>query len=79
MDCDRSYFNRRAAEERAVAAPALDHEARKAHTDLAFRLEDLAQAIAQREYLLGLDLCVEDVAFNPRAPAGKLSSATRTK
>lgn len=79
MDCDRSYFKRRAAEERAVAASALDREAREAHTDLAFRFEDLAQAIAQREYLLGLDLFVEDVAFNPKAPAGKLSSASRTE
>lgn len=75
MNCDRSYFWRRAAEERTAAVCADDPGRRERHAELASRFEDLAEAIAQREYLLGLDLYGDDATFDPRAPAGKLELA----
>ena len=72
MYCDRSYFRDRASEERRKAASAVDIGTRTRHNELASRFDDLAEAIAQRDYLLGLDLYADDPTFDPRAPAGKL-------
>jgi hypothetical protein len=73
MYCDKSYFRRRALDERGSAACAADSGVRTKHEELASRFEDLAEAIAQRDYLLGLDLYADDPTFDPRAPAGKLA------
>jgi hypothetical protein len=56
MESDKAYFRRRAAEECVLAAAAPHEAARKAHLELAARYEDLALAIARREYALGIDL-----------------------
>jgi hypothetical protein len=56
MVSDKAYFTRRAAEERVLAAGASHDSAQKAHLELASRYEDLALAIARREYALGIDL-----------------------
>jgi hypothetical protein len=55
MEADKTYFARRAVEERAAAARSSDNSGR-AHLEMAFRYEDLARAIECREYELGLDL-----------------------
>jgi hypothetical protein len=56
MESDKAYFTRRGLEERALAAEATHDFAEKAHLELAARYEDLALAIARREYALGIDL-----------------------
>jgi hypothetical protein len=56
MESDKAYFTRRAAEERILAAVALHDAAKFAHFELAARYDDLARAIARREYALGIDL-----------------------
>jgi hypothetical protein len=56
MESDKAYFMRRAADERALAAQATHDIAEKAHSEMASRYEDLAVAIARREYALGIDL-----------------------
>jgi hypothetical protein len=72
MYSDKSYFRRRAAEERASAARAVDRETETRHVEMSLRFDDLAAAIAQRDYLLGLDLYADDTGFDPHAPAGRL-------
>ena len=42
METPRTYFTRRAGQERAIAADAGSAEARKAHLELAFRLVRVA-------------------------------------
>jgi hypothetical protein len=56
MESDKAYFLRRAADECTLAAAAAHEPARQAHMELASRYEDLALAIARREYALGIDL-----------------------
>jgi hypothetical protein len=56
MESDKTYFRRRAAEERVLAASSQHDTAGQVHLELAARYEDLALAIARREYALGLDL-----------------------
>jgi hypothetical protein len=56
MESDKQYFRRRAAEECMLAEAAPHQAARNAHIELAGRYEDLALAIARREYALGIDL-----------------------
>ena len=43
MSNDRSYFMRRAAQERSAAANASDDKAREAHQEMAKRYHGLAQ------------------------------------
>ena len=46
MTNDRSYFMRRAAQERSAADHAADAGARKAHKELAERYQNLVGAVA---------------------------------
>jgi len=54
MEGDKPYFMRRASEERLAAGRAESTAARNAHLDLAARYMDLAQAIGERDRMLGL-------------------------
>ena len=45
MEHDRSYFMRRAAQERSAADHAADAAARKAHKELAERYQNLVGAV----------------------------------
>jgi hypothetical protein len=60
VESDREYFARRANDERAAASVATHHTAELAHLALSERYEELALAIARREYALGLDLDAAD-------------------
>ena len=51
METDRAYFVRRASEEREAALTS-SGKVQAAHLEMAFRYEDLASAIAMREYAL---------------------------
>lgn len=51
MESDLAYLRRRASEERTAGLAARHPEARKAHTEMAERFEDLVRAIAVREAL----------------------------
>ena len=42
-DADRGYFRQRAAQERAIAARSEDKAARRVHSDLAARYDDLVR------------------------------------
>jgi hypothetical protein len=53
MAGDVEYFGRRAIEEQAAADNASDLRAREAHLQMAERYNELAQAIAAQETLLG--------------------------
>jgi hypothetical protein len=56
MEADVTYFNRRAAEERAAAMASADLRVRQVHLDMAERYQDLANGIAARNHFLALDL-----------------------
>lgn len=49
MENDRSYFIRRAAQERSAATQARDTKVRAVHQALADRYHELANAAGQRE------------------------------
>lgn len=55
MESDRSYFSRRAGEERIAAGMATHPGARQAHLEMAERYDELAGAIHREETRLGLD------------------------
>ena len=56
MEGDVTYFSRRASDERDAAMRSADLWARQAHLVMAERYQDLANAIAKREWHLALDL-----------------------
>jgi predicted secreted Zn-dependent protease len=56
MEGDVNYLRRRASEERTSALNAHDPRARKAHSEMAERYEDLVRAIVARDRHLGIDL-----------------------
>lgn len=50
MESDVTYFRRRALQERLAALKADNANARRAHSELAARYDDLARAIAGRTH-----------------------------
>ena len=56
MESDRHYFIRRAEEARAAGVAAGTVEARQAHIEMAWRYRNLAEAIAEEERRIGVDL-----------------------
>ena len=54
MDSDQAYFTRRASEERTAALQARNRAARRSHTQMAERYEELVRALVAEQRRLGL-------------------------